>query len=110
MISLELCREILGDQSLPDEQVDSIREAIYSIAFSAFDEYSSNTQRTGNEGSKDKSVEFERFQFDRALSLVPDTVCEDIEERAAIREFEGELSKDEAERSAFQEYIDRQRP
>jgi len=107
MISLERCREILGDQSLPDGQVVSIREAIYGIAYCAFDEFASNAQRAGNEKCQNNGIQFQRFQFDKALSLVPGAVCEDIEERAAIMEYEGEIGRDEAERSAFQEYINR---
>ena len=107
MISLERCREILGDQSLPDDQVASIREAIYSIAFVAFDDYVSKANGTGDKACR--SMDVEKFQFDRALTLVSEEVRTGIEERAAIKEFEGELGRDEAERSAVQEYIEARR-
>lgn len=107
MISLERCREILGDQSLPEDQVASMREAIYSIAFVAFDDYVSKANVTGDKVSQ--SVAGEKFQFERALTLVSEEVRAGIEERAAIKEFESESGRDEAERTAFQEYIDRQR-
>jgi len=107
VISLEKCRKILGDSSLSDNELEAIREAMYGLAFVAFDEFAVKPKDTSRESSPDEGVE--RLQFTKALALTPEIESEQIEERAAIKQFEAGLSKDEAERSAIQEYIDRQR-
>lgn len=108
MISLDRCRQLLGDPLLPDDQISSTRDALYSLGFKAYDDYTTGVQEANEERSQSADIPIERFQFDRALLLIPEDEREGIEERAAIKEFEGEIDRDEAERTAIQEYIDRQ--
>ena len=109
MITTEKCRRIIGDPTISDIEIESIRETLYSLAFASFDEYSVR-QSNSNEGPRECEPEIvDRFQFNRALEIAPTTARQEIEERAAIKEFEAEMNRDEAERSAIQEYIVRQK-
>jgi hypothetical protein len=84
MLSLERCRKVLGsDKKLSDEDLATLRDQLYCFAALALEV----------RDSQKKSV------LERS-----DVVCIDrdaLEERAAIIEFEGKLSRDEAERNAI---------
>jgi hypothetical protein len=84
MLSLERCRKVLGlDKKLSDEDLATLRDQLYCFAALAL-EVRDNQKRSVLEmrdvGSIDRDA---------------------LEERAAIIEFEGKLSKDEAERNAI---------
>jgi len=107
VIAIEKCRKIIGDPTIPDNEIESIREALYSLAFVLFDECAAKPKDFSRESEADAGAE--RLQFRKALALMPEFEREHIEERAAIKEYEAELNKDEAERSAIQEYVERPR-
>ena len=84
MLSLERCRKVLGsDTKLSDEDLATLRDQLYCFAALALEVR--DTQK--------KSV-LERPDLD---SLDRDA----LEERAAIIEFDGKMSRDEAERNAL---------
>ena len=84
MLSLERCRKIIGSGNrLSDEDLASLRDQLYCFAALALEV----------RDSQKKSV-WERPDLE---SLDRDA----LEERAAIIEFEGKLSRDEAERNAL---------
>lgn len=82
MHSLEYCRKVLGkDNELSDENLATLRDQFYCLANLMLD-------RRGNE--KKSQEEPRSRRLDR----------ETLEERAAIIEFDGNLSRDEAEKNA----------
>lgn len=42
MISVERCREILGNKTISDSQIEKIREALYALIENIVDEYVSS--------------------------------------------------------------------
>lgn len=89
MLSLERCREILGDD-LTDADLEMLRDALYALAdvvVSGFTE----------------PVTPGMTPFRHALQLVPDSERFQLEERAAIHEYDGGLGRDQAERTALSE-------
>jgi hypothetical protein len=87
MISLERCRKILGpNNTVSDEKLAALREQLYSFAELALD-------------IRDRSSALHvvsAFEQIASSHEDPDT----LRERAAIIEFDGNISRDEAERMA----------
>jgi hypothetical protein len=84
MLSLERCRKLLGsDTKLSDENLATVRDQLYCFAALTLEV----------RDIKKKSV----FERPEVGSIDRDA----LEERAAIIEFEGKLSRDEAERNAL---------
>jgi len=87
VLSLSKCREILGGESarLSDEQVTRLRDQLYALAETA--------------------VQLAHItppvDFTLAAASLTTEVRADVEERAAILEFDGRLSRDQAERFAL---------
>lgn len=87
MISLERCRKILGPNNpVSDENLAALREQLYSFAELALDI---------RDRSSDSPV---ASAFDQIASSHEDPDV--LRERAAIIEFDGNISRDEAERMA----------
>jgi hypothetical protein len=87
MISLERCRKILGpDNPVSDENLAALREQLYSFAELALD---IRDRRSVSQGAS-------AFEQIASSHEDPDT----LRERAAIIEFEGNISRDEAQRMA----------
>jgi hypothetical protein len=86
-LAISQCRVILGDaaRDLSDQQVEALRDQLYAIA---------TVSRQAFWAAK-------QLPFDLALGLLPVAEREEVEERAAIAEFEGKLSRDQAERLAL---------
>ena len=83
MLSLEHCKKVLGCKvKLSNQELATVREQLYLWASLTLDAWDS--RKTSN--------------FDTAKRLMGDPIA--VEERAAIIEYEGNLSQDEAERSA----------
>jgi hypothetical protein len=84
MLSLQACRELLGPgaRGLCNEQLAHLREQFYCLAQLMLDRRDSQNRSTLENPS--------RLPIDR----------ETLEERAAIMEFEGNLSREDAERNA----------
>ena len=94
MISLHRCRQILGSKvSDSDDEIEQVREALYTLAHIAVDVYTKHPQNIPVPDSE------------AALGQLPPDARDDIEERAAIREYDGSLDRDSAERHAFADYL-----
>ena len=93
MLSLERCRKILGDVAPPaDEDLERIRRDLYALARVAVSAFG------GHRADRGERVE-------AALRLVPPHDREGLEERAAIREYDGGLDRDDAERAVLSDYV-----
>ena len=94
MLSLERCRKILGDVAPPaDEDLEPIRRDLYALAHVAVSAFGIHHAVERPEHLK------------AALRLVPDHEQEAIEERAAIREYDGGIDRDDAERAVLSDYL-----
>lgn len=89
LISLERCRKLLGpNNKLSDETLATLREHLYCFAELALD------VRNRQGSSESKPDVFEK------VARSPEAL-EDLRERAAIIEFDGNVSREEAERMAL---------
>ena len=90
MIDLRRCREILGPGcQLTDEQLESLRDHLTVLANIALD--------VGVRELRDSA----KSAFDMATDLMPDEQREQICERASIVEFDGGLTRTQAEEVAL---------
>lgn len=86
MISLKRCRKVLGPKiSVPDETLVKLREQLYCFAELALD----------IRGQRQKSV---NITLEQVATSSED--LDVLQERAAIIEFDGKVTRDEAERMA----------
>lgn len=88
MLSLERCRELLSGVELPDAAIEGTRDSLTALAEIMLDEFMAR-KSVNTLGPDD----------------VPQALREEFEERAAIREFEGGMSRDSAERAAFADVL-----
>lgn len=87
MLSLERCRKLLGQEnSLPDESLVTLRDQLYCLAELVLD-LRDNGQKL-SDSANGAFAQIASSQED------PDALME----RAAIMEFDGKVSRDEAER------------
>ena len=94
MLSLHHCRHILGSKAADsDDSIRQVREALYTLAHIAVDVYA----------KPPKSMLVP--DFEAALGQVPPDARDDIEELAAIREYDGSCDRDLAERYALGDYL-----
>jgi hypothetical protein len=97
MISLERCRKVLGPQNgLSDETLATLREQLYCLAELAL-----------NVRDRQKTTDRELDAFEQAANSPED--LEALRERAAIIEFDGNFSRDEAERMAISLSLENER-
>ncbi len=100
MLSLQRCREILGrDCFLDDDQLAQLRDQLYGLADIITGELLAH--RSGDGEACKENKEWSTGEFKAALNLLPECEREDVEERAAIIEFEGGADRDLAERRAI---------
>lgn len=92
-ISVARCREILGpDCRLSDAEVETLAEQVLAVAKVIVRDFAA------------ARVSDERFRD--ACKLVPKDDHYEVEERAAIIEFEGALSRDESNRAGLSAWLD----
>lgn len=91
MLSLSRCREVLAGESarLSDEQVTQLRDQLYALA----------------ETAVQLAHMTPPVDFSLAAASLTTEVRADVEERAAIIEFDGRLSRDQAERFALSRHL-----
>lgn len=100
MLSLQRCRDILGPKcGLDDQQIEKLRAQIYGIANVITDQMGKSKPRRPDTHQEIQEIDADGFQA--ALKLLTDEDREEIEERAAIIEFEAGTDTDEAERKAI---------
>ena len=106
MLSLSICREILGrDVSLPDEALELLRDQLYGLAYiiaSSFIEQHFDHRRENDEGIRSERLR-SGVGLQESVTLQPRDEREELEERAAILEFDGGIARNHAERIAFGE-------
>jgi len=103
MLDLERCREILGNHAaISDDRLRRLREEMYLLA-----NVLSECVIAGTKGGVASSPN--AGAFDDAAAHLPMHDRDEAEERAAILEFEGGFSRDEAERRAITIAIRRRR-
>ena len=88
MLTVEACRNLLGDQAngLSDAQLARTRDTLADLARCILDSFERH------HGSHFKNT---------ALQRLPSEERVEVEERAAMLEFDGRMSRDEATRTAL---------
>ena len=96
MLSLDRCRKLLGpDVDLSDDELTRILTQLYAVADVALDQVLMPRAAT------DKAGPTRPRPFEATLRLVSDAERESLEERAAIQEYDGGLSRRDAERATL---------
>jgi hypothetical protein len=89
MLTIEKCRKILGsDCPESDTDLEKLREHLYSFARVAVEILPPRNRGSG---------------FAESIRLLPEDERYEAEERAAILEYDGGFTRNEAERLAFSE-------
>lgn len=103
MLSIRQCRELLGKEAsgISDEELAVIREQIYSLAALTIDAGKSHGKRAHLRLVNGTAASLPDPTFMDALDLLSDEQRAAIEERAAILEYDANLTRDEAERAAI---------
>jgi hypothetical protein len=102
MFSVKRCRQLLPrDCDLSDQEIEALRDQIYLLSRVIIDQFLEERQTTAGECATNSISQVSSAgNFQAALQLVPEQERPLLEERASVMEFDGELSRDEAERSA----------
>ena len=95
MLSLENCRSLLGNDSegLDESDLELLREQFYCLARLSLEIFSN----VGNQG--------QASAFQDALISFEQSERESIEERAAVIEFDGKVTRETAERIAISQAV-----
>jgi hypothetical protein len=97
MLSLQRCREILGtDSSLSDSDLQLLRDQLYALGRATVEALPRQPRTNGSPRSPEG--------FAEALSALPEDDRYELQERAAIAEFDGGLERSAAEQAAFSEF------
>jgi hypothetical protein len=91
-LSLAKCRQLLGDDTNTDDEICCHEAALHGFAELVCDAYAVSSESHGD-------------RFDRLRAVAPGEDWEAVEERAALREYEGGQSRDKAERAAVYEVL-----
>ena len=95
-LSIAQCRRHLGHATeFSDAEVALLRDQLYSFARVLVDDYARRPRR--GVGVR----QLPRSQFEQALAALPVEDCAQIEERAAILEYDGRLERDAAQRKSI---------
>lgn len=98
MVSLERCRELIDqNHELTDERLEQVRDDVYQLASVAVEAF---VHRPDVMRSQHDSA-----TFYAVLHGVGGELATGILERAAIAEFDGGVSRDEAERAAVFDFV-----
>ena len=86
-LSIDACRRLLPNkgEGLSDLHIEQLRDQLYALARTVMPMHDSPPTPS----------------FDVLISSLPESDIAELEERAAIIEFDGGLSRDQAERLAF---------
>jgi hypothetical protein len=114
LLSLAKCRAILGsDSPESDADLSRLRDQLYGLARVVVEavgpdqrrrhgpSHAPNAARRAFDGAA--GVGARPADFSDALALLSDDERDEVEERAAIHEFDGGLDRSAAERAAFSE-------
>ncbi len=90
MLDVARCRELLGtDPSLTDKNISALCAHLRDLAEIAIDAYLA------------LPASARPAHYADVIAVLPDQIREHLEERAAIREFDGDLSRTDAERATL---------
>jgi hypothetical protein len=91
-LSLPACRRLLGKagDGVPDDNLERLRDQLYGVARCAVQVFERSTTDNGEE---------------TALNCLPADAREDVEERAAIIQFDAKVPRGLASRAAVSAYI-----
>jgi hypothetical protein len=116
MLTLERCRQILGDDApQSNSDLERMRDQLYGLARVVVEacprqrrgnglrNAPAGARRTIDSAAVDKA-RAKPAAFPDALAMLPEDERYEVEERAAIMEFDGGLDRDAAERAAFSQY------
>ena len=115
-LPLQRCREIIGsDCTLSDAALELLRDQFYGLADVATRAFVETRRGNGSQTAPEAEIRAfvggdgvghvqEPVGFQGAIQLLPEDERSDLEERAAVHEFEGGLDRDAAERAAFCDY------
>lgn len=96
MLSLARCRSLLGPGvDISDEELSLIVTQLYAVAEVALD------QALAAPAAAAKAAPSRAHPFEATLRLVSEAEREALEERAAIQEYDGGLSRRDAERATL---------
>jgi len=116
MLSLEKCRQILGvDAPESNADLEVLRDQFYGLARVVVEacprqrrqkrpQNAPDAARREIDGGAKVEVPSKQAGFPEALAMLPEEDRYDMDERAAIMEFDGGLERDAAERAAFTFY------
>jgi hypothetical protein len=92
MLSLPACRRLLGNagESVSDDELARLRDQLYGVALCAVAVFEASTSDTSEA---------------TALDCLPADAREEVEERAAIVQFDAYLPKSMASRAAVSAYV-----
>jgi hypothetical protein len=101
VLTLQQCRKLVGaDCDLSDNELEVAREQLYALAALTIDVVT-DRKRTRLRLVSPKPSSLPAPSFMAALNLIENDQRNEIEERAAILEYDANLSRDEAERTAI---------
>jgi len=112
MLTLERCRQILGDDCPPsNSDLERLRDQLYGLAGVVVE--ACPRRRRGNSPQNAPDAARQAIEgaaghktagFPDAVAMLPEEDRFEVEERAAIHEFDGRLDRSAAERAALSEY------
>lgn len=113
MLTLERCRQILGDEvPVSDADLERWRDQLYGLARVVVEACPRKRRGKGLPHVPDAARRAidgtargtKPAGFPDAVAMLPEDERYEVEERAAILEFDGELDRGAAEQSAFSEF------
>jgi hypothetical protein len=107
MLSLARCREFLGSSNaLTDQQVETLRQDLYALAEVALEDFRHPEKRpsTGRTPLEKPRSPDPHQLLEETLAQVSTSERHELEERAAILEFDAGLERREANRKALLEW------
>jgi hypothetical protein len=101
MLGLQRFREV--EPTLSDSQLEALRAVLYGLAELVTSAFVEKTHQASNTESL-IGVPGCSENFAALLSAIPEAEKHELEERAAIMQFDGKLSRSQAEQSAVESY------
>ncbi len=102
MLSIKRCRELVKNGAiLSNEQIKALRDTLYGCALIVVDAH--QNQPATSHIKQPTRPEADRYK--EALNLVPNDEHYEVEERAAIVEYEAGTSRKEAEQLAMKAFV-----
>ena len=99
MLSIERCRQLIGSQNnFSDEQVAAFRDRTYDLARTV-------VRLIEERRGKPPVSPNTETSFGQVLETVPEGERYALEERAAIHEFDGNMTRTDAERRTVNDYL-----